>query len=54
VAYITTNLPALDAHLEKVFADEGLTYQQTKIGLFHIYYDFSAKPSLAAVQQFDG
>ncbi len=53
VAYITTNLPALDIYLENVFAAEGLTYQQTQIGLFHIFYDFSAKPVLAAVQQFN-
>lgn len=40
VAFITTNLPELDARLETLFNEQGLTYQQAQIGLFHIYYDF--------------
>jgi 4-amino-4-deoxy-L-arabinose transferase-like glycosyltransferase len=40
VAYITTNLPELDAQLEARFRAEGVAYQQERIGPFHIYYDF--------------
>jgi 4-amino-4-deoxy-L-arabinose transferase-like glycosyltransferase len=41
VAYITANLPNLDARLEAIFADMGITYQNTWVGPFHVYYDFS-------------
>lgn len=40
VAFITTNLPELDTRLQAAFAEQGLTYQTEKIGLFTIYYDF--------------
>jgi hypothetical protein len=41
VAYITTNLPELDAQLEARFGADGIEYQQRRIGPFHIYYDFA-------------
>lgn len=44
VAFITTNLPALDAQLETIFAAQGLTYQQTQIGAYHVYYNFATRP----------
>lgn len=40
VAFITTNLPALDAQLIALFEAQGLTYREAQIGVFHIYYDF--------------
>ncbi len=49
VAFITTNLTELDIRLETAFAAQGITYQQTRIGLFHIYYDFQPhKPTYDA------
>jgi len=41
IAYITTNLPELDAELKRQFEEQGLTYQQHQIGAFVIFYDFS-------------
>lgn len=41
IAYITTNLPELDAELKRQFDEQGLTYQQHQIGAFVIFYDFS-------------
>ncbi len=40
IAIITTQLPELDAQLEVMLDEQGLSYQQRQIGLFHIYYDF--------------
>jgi 4-amino-4-deoxy-L-arabinose transferase-like glycosyltransferase len=40
IAYITTNLPELDARLEADWAEQGITYQETHIGAFHVYYGF--------------
>lgn len=40
VAYITTNLPELDEQLQAMFAEQDLTYQTERIGLFTIYYNF--------------
>jgi hypothetical protein len=41
IAYITTSLPELDARLEATWAAQGVTYEETRIGLFHVYYDFA-------------
>ena len=47
VAFITANLPPLDARLETMFSAQGLSYQQAEIGPYHIYYEFSpARPQL--------
>jgi hypothetical protein len=40
IAYITTNLPELDAWLEEDWAAQGITYEETQVGVFHVYYDF--------------
>jgi 4-amino-4-deoxy-L-arabinose transferase-like glycosyltransferase len=40
IAYITTNLPELDARLEAAWAEQGVTYQETQIGDFHVYYNW--------------
>jgi hypothetical protein len=40
VAYITSNLPALDDLLRARFAAGGVTYRVTQIGPYTIYYDF--------------
>ncbi len=40
IAVITTSLPELDTQLEATFRAGGVTYQQTNIGPYHIYYDF--------------
>jgi hypothetical protein len=40
IAYITTNLPELDARLEAEWAEQSVTYEVRWIGLFHVYYDF--------------
>ena len=41
IAIITTNAPELDDLLTAHFAADGLTYQETQIGAFRIFYDFS-------------
>ncbi|MCB9453903.1 MAG: hypothetical protein H6672_20925 [Anaerolineaceae bacterium] len=46
IAYITTNLPELDARLQTAFAERGLSYQQTQIGSFQVYYDFTPEMPL--------
>lgn len=40
IAYITANVPAVRERLEAIFAERGITYQQTQVGPFEIYYDF--------------
>ena len=45
VAYITTRLPELDQTLEAAWRTQGIDYQQVMIGDFHIYYDFSSRPT---------
>lgn len=40
VAYITSNLPELDARLEAAFRAQGLVYRRRSIGVFTIFYDF--------------
>lgn len=44
VAYITTNLPALDERLHDMFGSQGIGYQIKQIGAFTIYYDFDRRP----------
>ncbi len=41
VAYITSNLPALDAQLADYFAEGDYAYTTEQIGPFTIYYDFA-------------
>ena len=41
VAYITTRNPALDAHLVEQFRVLGVTWEETQIGDFHVYYRLS-------------
>ena len=41
VAYITTRNPALDAHLVEQFRALGVTWEETQIGDFHVYYRLS-------------
>jgi len=41
IAYITTNnVPQLSRLLEAEFAQQGVTYEETTIGPYHVYYDF--------------
>ncbi len=42
-AYITTNHPALDARLRAYFAAQGVTWQETQIGDYHVFYALSRK-----------
>ncbi|PJF24207.1 MAG: hypothetical protein CUN53_18995, partial [Phototrophicales bacterium] len=44
VAYITALLPTVDARLEAIFADLGVTYRQAQIGIFRVWYDFDPAP----------
>ncbi len=41
IAYITANVDAVRANLEKVFAARGVTYQRAQVGVYHVYYDFA-------------
>lgn len=45
IAYITTNLPALDERLRDDFDSQGIGYQIERIGPFVIYYDFDRRPT---------
>ncbi len=44
-AYITTHHPELDEHLRSAFVDLGVTWRETKIGDYQIYYALSEKVS---------
>jgi 4-amino-4-deoxy-L-arabinose transferase-like glycosyltransferase len=44
IAYITTKLPELDAYLQSEW--QGIMYETTQIGEYHIYYNFSSPPPL--------
>jgi hypothetical protein len=41
VAYITTRHPALDAHVRTGLSDLGVSFQETQIGDFHVFYALS-------------
>ncbi len=41
IAYITSNLPELDARLEADWAALGITYEEARVGVFHAYYGFA-------------
>lgn len=41
VAYITTNHPGLDEHLQRVFQQAGVTWEETWIGDYHVFYQLS-------------
>ncbi len=43
VAYITTNHPALDARLRRYFAAQGVRWEETQIGDYHVFYALSRK-----------
>ncbi|RMF49613.1 MAG: hypothetical protein D6755_02210 [Anaerolineae bacterium] len=43
VAYITTRHPALDARLREYFVAQGVTWQETQIGDYHVFYALSRK-----------
>lgn len=42
VAYITTRNPALDDHLQAQFIALGITFKDTYIGDYHVYYQLSS------------
>jgi hypothetical protein len=41
VAYITTNHPALNAYLRERFTKHGVSWQETQIGDYHVFYGLS-------------
>ncbi|MGD2251908.1 MAG: glycosyltransferase family 39 protein [Anaerolineales bacterium] len=41
VAYITTNHPALDSVLEDAFIQANITWEETRIGDYHVFYRLS-------------
>jgi 4-amino-4-deoxy-L-arabinose transferase-like glycosyltransferase len=41
VAYITTRHPGLDQYLQDRFSEQNLTWQEAKIGEFHVFYNLS-------------
>ena len=41
VAYITTRHPSLDQYLQDRFSELSLTWQEAKIGDFHVFYNIS-------------
>lgn len=41
VAYITTNHPALDAFLREEFSIRGITWKESRIGDYQIFYKLS-------------
>ncbi len=43
MAYITTNHPALNKSLRAGFGALGVTYAETDIGGFHVFYGLSAR-----------
>jgi hypothetical protein len=40
-AYITTHHPALDDRLRQTFREQNITWQETQIGDFHVFYHLS-------------
>lgn len=44
IAYISANVPELDAALEAWFASRSVDYQRTPIGAYTVYYDFAPQP----------
>jgi hypothetical protein len=47
IVYITANIAALDAALEASFAAQGITYQVEQVGIYRVYYGFSARPRVS-------
>jgi hypothetical protein len=41
VAYITTNHPPLDKRLRDGFTDLGISWKETQIGNYHVFYNLS-------------
>jgi 4-amino-4-deoxy-L-arabinose transferase-like glycosyltransferase len=44
IAYITANVPELDAALEAWFAQSGATYSVAQVGTYRVYHDFAPAP----------
>jgi 4-amino-4-deoxy-L-arabinose transferase-like glycosyltransferase len=40
IAYITARLLSVDARLEAILAERGVTYRQAQVGIYRVYYDF--------------
>jgi 4-amino-4-deoxy-L-arabinose transferase-like glycosyltransferase len=43
VVYVTSQHPQLDALLRERFADQGVTFRETQIGPYRVFYDLSRK-----------
>ncbi|HVU14533.1 MAG TPA: glycosyltransferase family 39 protein [Phototrophicaceae bacterium] len=43
IAYITANVVAVRQKLEAIFAQRGVTYQESDVGVYHVYYDFQPR-----------
>jgi hypothetical protein len=41
IAYITANVPEVEAELEALFAESGVTFQSAQVGPYRIYYGFT-------------
>jgi hypothetical protein len=44
IAYITANIPELDAALEAWFVEQGIAYEVAQVGIYRIYYAFAPTP----------
>ena len=44
IAYITANVEAVKARLEAIFAEQGITYDYARVGVYHVYYNFEPRP----------
>jgi uncharacterized membrane protein len=42
-AYVTANVPEVEAALEAWFAGQGITYRRTTIGIYVVYHDFAPR-----------
>jgi hypothetical protein len=43
IAYVTANVPELDAQLLAWFAEESITYQVAQVGIYRVYHDFNPR-----------
>lgn len=43
LAYVTANIAEARAWLEAFFAEQGVTYSQTQVGMYTVYYDFTPR-----------
>lgn len=44
VAYITANVEAVRERLEAIFAEQGVSYDHSRVGVYHVYYNFDPRP----------